>query len=96
MDDFLLQLRRSRDAWFMLSWMIFPDNERGSADPDNLLRLADAFEERGAAVSQSERRAFSRARRRRAGKKARGRFTTRRAPHDNDYRHRTCARAPCA
>lgn len=27
--------------------MIFPDNERGSADPDNLLRLADALEERG-------------------------------------------------
>ncbi len=47
MDDFLIQLRRSRDAWFMLSWMIFPENERGSADPDKLLRLADALDHRG-------------------------------------------------
>ncbi len=54
MDEFLRQLRRSRDAWFMLSWLIFPENETGPADPERLLRLADVLDSQASEIAGAE------------------------------------------
>lgn len=45
----MTDLNDARDAWFLSSWLIWPDDKRFGADPERLHKLANALEVRGVA-----------------------------------------------
>ena len=49
MTSFQTDFNDARDAWFLLSWLIWPDDARIGASPDSLRRLANELEACGVA-----------------------------------------------